>query len=246
MKWHIASVSWGKDSLAMLLTLIAKGYPLNEVVFYDTGMEFEAIYHTQDQMLPRLEQLGIKYTRLEPENPFLFDMLERPVCSKQKGTHQGYGWCGGLCRWGTTGKLKAIDRYAEARDAMVYVGIAADETPRLEKERKPYKLHQLAEWGMTEADALAYCYENGFSWLEGTIRLYNVLDRVSCWCCCNKNLRELRNMCIYLPEYWERLKDLQRKIDRPMKGYYKGQPRGVFELEQRFRAELEREAADNA
>lgn len=133
MKWHIASVSWGKDSLAMLLTLIAKGYPLNEVVFYDTGMEFEAIYHTRDQMLPRLEQLGIKYTRLEPENPFLFDMLERPVCSKQKGTHQGYGWCGGLCRWGTTGKLKAIDRYAEARDAMVYVGIAADETPRLEK-----------------------------------------------------------------------------------------------------------------
>lgn len=58
MKWHIASVSWGKDSLAMLLTLIAKGYPLNEVVFYDTGMEFEAIYHTRDQMLPRLEQLG--------------------------------------------------------------------------------------------------------------------------------------------------------------------------------------------
>lgn len=151
MKWHIASVSWGKDSLAMLLMLIAKGYPLNEVVFYDTGMEFEAIYHTRDQMLPRLEQLGIKYTRLEPENPFLFDMLERPVCSKQKGTHQGYGWCGGLCRWGTTGKLKAIDRYAEARDAMVYVGIAADETPRLEKERKPYKLHPLAEWGMTEA-----------------------------------------------------------------------------------------------
>lgn len=36
MKWHIASVSWGKDSLAMLLMLIAKGYPLNEVVFYDT------------------------------------------------------------------------------------------------------------------------------------------------------------------------------------------------------------------
>ena len=204
MKWHIASVSWGKDSLAMLLMLIAKGYPLNEVVFYDTGMEFEAIYHIRDQMLPRLEQLGIKYTRLEPENPFLFDMLERPVCSKQKGTHQGYGWCGGLCRWGTTGKLKAIDRYAEARDAMVYVGIAADETPRLEKERKPYKLHPLAEWVMPEADALAYCYENGFSWLEGTIRLYDVLDRVSCWCCCNKNLRELRNMCIYLPEYWER------------------------------------------
>ena len=58
MKWHIASVSWGKDSLAMLLMLIAKGYPLNEVVFYDTGMEFEAIYHTRDQMLPCLDSWG--------------------------------------------------------------------------------------------------------------------------------------------------------------------------------------------
>lgn len=153
---------------------------------------------------------------------------ERPVCSKQKGAHKGYGWCGGLCCWGTTGKLKALDKYA-----MVYVGIAADETPRLEK-RKPYKLYPLAECGMTESDAMAYCYENGFSWQEGTIRLYDVLNRVSCRCCCNKNLTELRNMYIYLPEYWERLKDLQRKIDRPMKGYYKGKPLGVFELEQRF------------
>ena len=31
----IASVSFGKDSLAMLLMLIEKEYPLNEVVFYD-------------------------------------------------------------------------------------------------------------------------------------------------------------------------------------------------------------------
>lgn len=88
-KWHIASVSWGKDSLAMLLLLIEKGWPLDEVVFYDTGMEFQAIYDTQDRMLPELERLGIKYTRLEPENPFLFDMLERPVQSRQKGAHRG-------------------------------------------------------------------------------------------------------------------------------------------------------------
>ena len=41
--WHIASVSWGKDSLAMLLMLIERGYALDEVVYYDTGMEFQAI-----------------------------------------------------------------------------------------------------------------------------------------------------------------------------------------------------------
>ena len=234
--YHIASVSWGKDSLAMLLMLIAKGYPLDEVVFYDTGMEFEAIYHTRDQMLPRLEQLGIKYTRLEPENPFLFDMLERPKIKRSGDAVNGDGWCGGPCRWGTFKKLRALDKYAKKQNAVVYIGLAADEGRRLEKLENT-KRAPLAEWGVTEAAALALCYESGFFWEESGVRLYDILDRVSCWCCCNKNLRELRNMFIYLPEYWERLKDLQRKIDRPMKGYYKGQPRGVFELEQRFRVE---------
>lgn len=37
---HIASISFGKDSLAMLLMLIEKEYPLDEAVFFDTGMEF--------------------------------------------------------------------------------------------------------------------------------------------------------------------------------------------------------------
>ena len=40
---YIASVSFGKDSLAMLLRLIEENKPLDEVVLYDTGMEFEAI-----------------------------------------------------------------------------------------------------------------------------------------------------------------------------------------------------------
>lgn len=55
---------------------------------------------------------------------------------------------------------------------------------------------------MTEAAALARCYESGFFWEESGVKLYDILDRVSCWCCCNKNLRELRNVYSYLPEYW--------------------------------------------
>lgn len=41
---YIASCSFGKDSLAMILLLLELNYPLDYVVFYDTGMEFEAIY----------------------------------------------------------------------------------------------------------------------------------------------------------------------------------------------------------
>ena len=41
MAYYMASVSWGKDSLAMLLRLIYENKPLNEVVFFDTGMEYD-------------------------------------------------------------------------------------------------------------------------------------------------------------------------------------------------------------
>lgn len=74
-------------------------------------------------------------------------MLERPVKGRE---WCGYGWCGGLCRWGTTNKLRALGVYAERKDAQVYVGIAADEHDRLTKERKLYKIFPLASRGMEE------------------------------------------------------------------------------------------------
>lgn len=233
---YIASVSFGKDSLAMLLKILEYNMPLDEVIFFDTGMEFQTIYDVRDKIVPMLAKREIKYTELKPQNPFLYDMLERPVYSKQKGSHKGYGWCGGLCRWGTTGKLKAIDTYAEDQNACVYVGIAADEQKRIAKERKWYKILPLINLKMTESDCLSLCYRYGFQWIEQGIKLYDILDRVSCWCCCNKNLKELRNIYHYLPEYWGALKKLQSKIERPFKGFYKGNPVGIFELEDRFKA----------
>ena len=222
----------------MILTIIKHGLPLDEVVFYDTGMEFQAIYNVRDAVLPVLRENSIGYTELRPDRPFLYDMLERPVRGRER---RGYGWCGGLCRWGTTCKLKILDRYAESNDAKVYVGIAADEYNRLRKERKPYKIFPLVDCKLTEADCLEICYTAGYFWEEdggaGTVRLYDILDRVSCWCCCNKNLKELRNIRKFLPLYWKRLKYLQQQLERPMKGFYKGQPRGVFELDERFKKE---------
>ena len=158
---YIASCSFGKDSLAMVLLLIENEYPLDEVVFYDTGMEFQAIYNLRDKIVPILRERGVVFTELHPERPFMFDMLEKEVYSKQKGCHKGYGWCGGVCRWGTTFKIKALDlRAKNAIQAIQYAGIAIDEPRRLEKDRKGNMLFPLAEWGMTEQDCLGYCYSD--------------------------------------------------------------------------------------
>lgn len=88
-----------------------------------------------------------------------------------------------------------------------------------------------ADWSLADhRGGFGYCYDHGFFWEENGIRLYDVLDRVSCWCCANKNLKELRNIRTHLPKYWNRLKDIQSRTDRPMKGPGKS----VFDLEERF------------
>ena len=78
---------------------------------------------------------------------------------------------------------------------------------------------------------------------NGPVPLYDILNRVSCWCCGNKNLKELKHIYLYLPQYWERLKGLQAHMSRPMKGWYQdGRSKGVFELERRFEQELQEAA----
>lgn len=228
---YIASISFGKDSLAMLLKLIELKYPLDEVVFYDTGMEFEAIYKIRDKILPILKEHNIKYIELKPKESFEYTMFEKPVKKRNGTTSYGYSWCGGRCRWGTTEKLKVIEKYCKGH--YEYVGIAYDETNRLDKERKGNKLFPLADWKMTEKDCLQYCYNKGLNWEENGIELYSILDRVSCWCCANKNLKELENYYKYLPEYWEKLKGLQTKTNRPMK-YNKYT---VFDIENKLKEE---------
>lgn len=212
MTWRIASVSWGKDSLAMLHLMIEDGHAPDEVVFYDTGAEFDAIYVERDRTLPLLAEHGIKYTELRPRRPFFFDMLAKTVHKRDGSTQQGYGWCGGPCRWGTTEKTRALDRYAERKNAIVYVGIAADEERRLAKRRKPYKRFPLADRGLTEADCLELCRAHGATWEQDGVCLYDVLDRVSCWCCRNKNQRELRAIHDHLPNYWQRLLALESRL----------------------------------
>lgn len=227
----VASVSWGKDSLCMLLILLEHQMPLDEVVFYDTGMEFQAIYDMRDLMRPRLEAAGITYTELHRDRPMMYDMLERPKTKRNGQQVCGDGWCGGPCRWGTIHKMQALDAYIGKR--YTYIGFAADEPLRLTR-LESHKHAPLADLGITEGEALLRCYRAGYEWLEDGKPLYALLDRVSCWCCRNKNLKELRNIYQFLPGYWERLRDLQSQISQPMKGAGKS----VFELEERFKQEI--------
>lgn len=228
-KNYVASLSCGKDSLAMVLRLMEEHKPLTHCVMFDTGMEFNAIYNILNKIKPKLEAYGCHLEIIQPNTHYLVDMLLRPVNKGKKNQHYGYDWCGGVCRWRTTDKISKIQAYLDTLgDYVQYIGIAADEPKRVKMENN--KLYPLIDWNMSEADCLKFCYDRGWNWKEGEVDLYDILDRVSCWCCANKNLKELRNMYHFLPSYWELLKGLQSRIDRP----FRRNGETIFDLERRF------------
>ena len=213
----------------MLLILIEKNYPLDEVVFYDTGMEFDAIHRNKNKIKLILKEQGIKFTELRPDKKFMYRMLTQPIRKRNGEVINGNSWCGGYVRWGTKAKMNKINNYINGN--FDYIGIALDEPKRIERTKIiPEKLTPLVAWNMSEEDCLRYCFDRGYNWIEDGVELYSILDRVSCWCCRNKNLKELENIYRHLPRYWEKLRYLQSRTDRP---YYE-EKLTIFDLENRF------------
>lgn len=58
---YVANCSFGKDSLAMLLKLIEDNKPLDNVLFFDTGMEYQSIYNNRDKIKDLLKERNIKF-----------------------------------------------------------------------------------------------------------------------------------------------------------------------------------------
>lgn len=204
------------------------------VVMFDLGKEFDSIYATWDKLTDILDKNNIEYSVVKADYDYYFD--QKSVNCKNGTVKNGYSWCGGMCRWGTTLKVKAIQDFYKSKypdeQIVEYVGIASDELDRVQIKRNQFKIYPLIYWGMTENDCLVKCYKAGFEWKEDEVSLYQVLDRVSCFCCGNKNLKELKAMYERLPKYWNKLKQLQERTNIPYK-----QGKTVKDLEIKFNLE---------
>ena len=242
MKWmkkpkpelHVVSLSGGKDSTAMLLRMLEEGMRVDIILFCDTGLEFPAMY----EHLDKLERdIGRPITRIRSFHTFEYYLTQKEILVKHKKNagqrnYRGYGWSGPLNRW-CTKELKTIPRekflrqLQEHYDIIEYVGLAADEGYRFEREnnQKPNCRHPLVDWGMTEADCLQYCYDRGYTWGG----LYKQFSRVSCWCCPLQPLAELRILYKSYPELWAQLKEWDKRTWRKFKTNY-----SVEELEARL------------
>ncbi len=207
------SLSGGKDSSALLLLMLEKDMPIDCVLYADTGMEFpemEAHIAKLDDLL--FQKRGLHITTLRHPQGFEWLMFERPVNRAPDRSPKGYGWplAAPGRRW-CTGHLKqhliskAVTQLKKEKQALHYIGIAADEAHRCKND--PHNRYPLVEWGVTEAQALQICYDRGFDWGG----LYKIYHRASCWCCPLQRIGELKKLRHHHPELWARLLDLDNR-----------------------------------
>lgn len=60
---------------------------------------------------------------------------------------------------------------------------------------------------------MEYCYSRGFDWGG----LYEIWDRVSCWCCPLQSLGDLRKLRENRPALWNRLRIMDQTIQEKCK-----------------------------
>ncbi len=230
----VASFSGGKDSTAMILRWLELGLHLDEVVFFDTGWEWEQILAHVDKLE---KYIAMPITRLKPEVAFTDLMCNKTYYNKKLNRDiAGYGFPAFNARWCTTMKQVALTKHLKAikDDYRCLIGLSFDEQNRIERGLKnKHNIYPLNNWKMTEQDCLEYCNKRGFNW-DG---LYDERRRVSCWCCPLQTIGSLKLLHANYPEKWQQLLSWEQGFSEDYQTYWRGYQYGITKLNERFNNE---------
>jgi 3'-phosphoadenosine 5'-phosphosulfate sulfotransferase (PAPS reductase)/FAD synthetase len=232
-KQYIASISYGKDSLAMLEVIKQHNMPLNRIVH----VEIMATETIPADLPPMMEfkgkadkiikaRYGIEVEHIHA--PYSYEEYFYMTCKKGKAQGQIHGfpmtqkskaWC--------NKRLKIEPLQKAQRGGIAYIGIAADEPNRL-ADLNAMRISPLVEHGVTERDAWQIAH---------SIRLlsptYFTSLRGGCWFCHNQPLKQLRLLRHDWPEYWALMQKWD--IDSPVS--FKPDGTTVLALDRRFEIE---------
>ena len=207
----------------MLLMMLERGISVDRVICVDTTKEFPAMYEHIEKVQSMIEPLKIEIVKIDFDYWFGDHIKTR---GKRKG-ETGYGFPDFRNRWCTTLKSQAVRKLQKtiSQDSTQFHGIAFDEKHRTDKNPGRDIQYPLVEWGITEKQALEYCYSKGLDWGG----LYEKFHRVSCWCCPLSRIGELRVLYNDFPELWKDLQEMDKKSFRRFRSDY-----SVNDLTKRF------------
>lgn len=214
---YIAGCSGGKDSVAQLLLIKQYGLPLDEVVYcevmFSTDISGEVPEHRDFiymRVKPFVEDvLGVPFVILRAKKTYL-DVFNHVITRGDRAGRR----CGfaipGMCAVNRDCKIPPIRKYwkDQGGDVTQYVGIAADEPKRLERLKDTNMVSLLAQYDITERDALILCRSNGL-----LSPIYEFSARNGCWFCPNCSDGEWANMIYKHETLFDLLIELERGTD---------------------------------
>ncbi len=233
---HILSLSYGKDSLACLGAIEKLGLPLDRIVTVEVWatdtipadlppmMDFKA---KADGIIKERWGITVEHIRDASTYERIFYRTKSAKAKHRLGLI--YGWPFTVGAW-CNSKLKIRALRQISKDAMQYLGIAADEPKRIARHSKPGTILPLVEVGWTEADCRKWCEENDL-----LSPIYTTATRGGCWFCHNQPIDQLRLLRRNYPDYWALL--LKWDKDSPVTFHSDGHT--VRDFEQRFALEDE-------
>ena len=223
---HIASCSFGKDSLATILLAKKYGEPLDEAVYcevmFDQDISGEVPEHREfvyGKAIPALEDMGVPVRVLRSEKTYVSLFTGQITRGPKKGMLRSFPICG-RCAIQRDCKLKPIHAYQKSLppDTVQYIGIAQDEQERLPR-LGGNRISLLKKYNFTEQDARQLCEKAGL-----LSPVYEFTDRGGCWFCRNAKRKELRHLYDHHPDLWRRMLELQalpgkvsKKFNRTMR-----------------------------
>ena len=193
------SYSGGKDSSAMLLMLLEKGYPVTSVDFMDSGYEYPEVYEYLDQMEAFINKnYGKTINRMQLKEEWQFPkwFYGKYTSGKHEGEMRGFPRVLGRC-YLSRQKGRTLDRYD--RTSFRYLGIGWNERHR--ESPNPRLLYPLIEWEITEDQCVEYLKEKNL--LPKHKKYYR---RNGCWWCPKQSINSARSLYIRHPDMWAQLK----------------------------------------
>lgn len=208
---HVASCSFGKDSIATILLALEHGEPLDEAVYcevmFDDATSGEVPEHQAfiyQAAIPALEKLGVPVRVLRSEKTYTSVFMGKVTRGPKKGMIRSFPVCG-KCYVQRDCKMHPIRQYQKTlpSNTVQYIGIAKNEPQRLAR-LGGNQVSLLEKYGYTEDDAKQLCKQEGL-----LSPVYEFTDRGGCWFCPNAKLSELRHLYDHHPDLWQKMMRLQ-------------------------------------
>lgn len=212
---YLASCSFGKDSIAAIITHLQNGGGIDEAVYcrimFDDTLSAELPEHEDwiyETAIPKLERdWGVKTKVVQGEKTYKEHFYQKKIKGKNKDKIYGFPilfgqWCTSDLKRGVIEKHKnTFKKHKEI------IGITIDEPNRMKSKRNsPDVILPLVEHGITQAQSFEIAKRAGLlspAYNKGRTRL-------GCWFCHNQRIDELRRLRKEYPELWDRLLQLDK------------------------------------